>query len=159
MLPRKYQKLTLQIKGFGYTHMMDFPNSDFLISAFTSANFFKGLHHLTTVKLHLYHSHATGKMHVYAHDFRDLKFRENQNFFSCLAHNFFGFDFYFVLTGIRLPIWKTKELNIGGCNLTNINFDNLGNQIKFIDTVKYYQQTLANFSAKATDEEKTTIKN
>ena len=84
--------------------MMDFPNSDLLMSAFTSAKFFEGLYHLTTVKLHLHHSHATGKIHGYAHDFRNLKVKGNQHLFSCLAHNIFSFDIYFALRGITLPV-------------------------------------------------------
>ena len=86
-------KLTLQIMGFVYTCMMDSPNFGFLISAFTFAKFLEGLNHLTTFKLYLHHSHVIGKIHRHAHDFCNLKVKESQNFFSCLAHNFFGFDF------------------------------------------------------------------
>lgn len=133
---KKMSKLTLQIMGFAYTRMimsfvytrmMDFKKSDFLISAFVCTKFFEGLRHLTIVKLHLHHSRVNGKIHGYTHGFCNLNF----------AHNFFGFDFSFVVRGMRLAVWKSKELNVGGCNLTNINFANLGNVIKFIDTVKY----------------------
>ena len=70
-------------------------------------------------------------------------------------HNLFGFDFYFILRRIKLPVWKPKELNnVGGNNLTNINFANLSNQIKFIDILKQYQQSLANISATTTADKK-----
>lgn len=61
--------------------------------------------------------------------------------------------------GKTLPVLKSKKLNIGGSNLTDINFANVGNQIKLINVMKYYQQSLVNLSAKTTTKEKTTIKN
>ena len=50
--------------------------------------------------------------------------RKQKKNVSCLAHKIFGFNFYFVAKAIRLPVWKTKDLNIGGNNLSNINFAN-----------------------------------
>ena len=29
------------------------------------------------------------------------------------ALNFFGFDMYFLIKGIRLSVWETKDINIG----------------------------------------------
>ena len=34
------------------------------------------------------------------------------------------------------------NLNIGGSNLTNASYGNIGDQVKFIDTIKFYQQSL-----------------
>ena len=51
-----------------------------------------------------------------------MKERENQNQFFCIAHNFFGFDMFFLIKGIRLSVWGTKYVNIGRTGLTNINF-------------------------------------
>ena len=75
-----------------------------------------------------------------------------------MAHNSFGFEFYFILRGIRVPVWKTKKVNIGGSNLTDINFANFGNQVKLINIMKY-QQSLLNLSATTTNKEETAIKN
>ena len=36
-------------------------------------------------------------------------------------------------------------LNIGGTNLTQISFSNITGEIKFIDSLKYYQKSLALF--------------
>lgn len=58
----------------------------------------------------------------------NTKVRENQDFFSCLAHNMFGFDFYFIMRGVKLPVWKFTDLQVGGSNLANINFANLSSQ-------------------------------
>ena len=62
---------------------------------------------------------------------------------SVIAHNLFGFDFFFFLKGIRLIVWKTTNLSIGGSNLTQINYANISEQVKFTHTMKYYQQSLA----------------
>ena len=62
------------------------------------------------------------------------------------------------MRGISLPVWKSKDLKVGGSNLTNINFANLSSQIKLVDTLKYYQQSLDGLSSTATVEEKISIK-
>ena len=46
------------------------------------------------------------------------------------------------MKGLRQGVWRTENLSTGVTNLTNINFANISNQIKFIDTLKYYQQSL-----------------
>ena len=51
-----------------------------------------------------------------------MKVREKQNQFSCIAHSFSGFDMFFLIKGIRFSVWGTKDVNIGGTGLTNINF-------------------------------------
>ena len=40
----------------------------------------------------------------------------------------------------------------------NINFANIANQIKFLDTYKYYQQSLSVLASTMTDEERSNIK-
>ena len=77
---------------------------------------------------------------------------------SVITHNLFGFDFIFFLKGITLNVWKTTNLAIGRLNLTNINYANIGGKVKFIETMKYYQQSLAKLTESMTDEEKDKIK-
>ena len=48
-------------------------------------------------------------------------------------------------------------LNNGGTNLTQINFSNITGEIKFIDSLKYYQKSLAELASSLTDEEKISI--
>ena len=86
-----------------------------------------------------HHSHITGEIIGYAHGFCNRRIRENKSNVSVIAHNLFGFDFYFLLKGIRLSVWKTTNLSISRLNLTNINFANIGENGKLIDTMKYYQ--------------------
>ena len=46
---------------------------------------------------------------------------------------------------------ETTDINIGGKNPTDINFAIVQNQVRFIDTVKYYQQSLASLASSMTD--------
>ena len=61
---------------------------------------------------------------------------------------------FFLLKGIRNSVWGTKDLNIGGSRLTNINFESLGSQVKFTDTMKYYLSSLGSLGSTLDDVEK-----
>ena len=51
-----------------------------------------------------------------------------------------------------------RELgNIGGKNPTDISLANIGNQITFLDTIKYFQQKLGTLVNSLTDSEKSAI--
>ena len=132
---------------------MKFANTFFESEAFTTSDLFDFVHKLINVKIHLHHSHITGEIKGYSHDFCNWIVRENRDVVSCIAHNFFKFDFYFFLKNIRLSVWRTKDINIGGKNLTDINFASIDN-FKFIDTLKYYQTSLSQLSETANEKEK-----
>ena len=102
----------------------------------------------------IHYSHVAGEINGYAHNFFNQKVRENQKFVSIFAHNMFSFDFFFVLKDMRLCVWRTKQLSIGGNNLTNNNFVNIENQVKFIHTIKFYQQPPARLAETMTDDKK-----
>ena len=85
----------------------------------------------------IHHLQVSGEIIGYAHDFCNRKLKENQKLILVFPHNLFSFDFFF-LKGIRLCVWRTKSLNICGTNLTNVQYANIGNQVKFIDTIKYH---------------------
>ena len=61
------------------------------------------------------------------------------------------------MKGIRLSVWKTKDLITGGSNLTSISFANLGSQVKLFDTLKYYQQSPLPIASTITPEEKSSV--
>ena len=109
-------------------------------------------------KIHLHHSHVAGEILGYGHSFCNLKVQGNKFFSPLFAHNLFGFDFFSVVKGIRLCIWRTKNFCIGGSNLTNVNYRstnvNIVDEVKFIDTMRYYQQSLANLPNTMCDKEK-----
>ena len=99
----------------------------------------------------------TGKIIGYAHSFCNQKVRENKNIISVIAHNLLRFDF-FVMKGLRLCVWRTKKLNIGGKGINNINYASIADQIKFIDTVKFYQEPLSKIAKNTETNKKENIK-
>ena len=46
--------------------------------------------------------------------------RENNMKIPVIAHNLFGFDLYYFIKGYIASAWYSKELKIGGNNLTLI---------------------------------------
>ena len=126
---------------------MDFPPCKFdEIKTVTTKGFLSKFYKVVTSKIHMHHSHVTGEIHGHAHDFCNWQVRENNTMVSLIGHNFLGFDIFVMVKGFRASCWGTSELSMGGTNLTNVNFTNISSQVKIIDTLKYYQTTLANLS-------------
>ena len=63
-----------------------------------------------------------------------------------------------MLKDLRLTVWRTQEIHIGAKNPSNVNFAIIKNQVKFIDTVKYFQQSLASLAKSMTDDEQENVK-
>ena len=57
----KISKFTLQIYAFVYQRIMNFPRSKFEFETVTTGNLFEYVHKIINVKIHLHHSHVTGK--------------------------------------------------------------------------------------------------
>ena len=55
-------------------------------------------------------------------------------------------------------MWETTDINIGAKNASNLNFATIGNQVQFIDTIKYFQESLANLAGSMNEVEKQDIK-
>ena len=77
----------------------------------------------------------------FVHDFCNQKVRENYYTIPVIAHNQFRFDFFFFVQGYRPTVWETTDIKIGAKNASNINFATIGNQVRFTDTIKYFQQS------------------
>ena len=152
----KIPHFKLQLYAFVYDKIMRFPFTDFECDTLTTTNFFVCVHRIINVKVHLHHSHVTGQIKGYAHDFCNWTVRENRDVIPCIAHNFFQFDMFFLLKGIRLSAWRTTNINIGGNNMTDINFAQI-DDFKFIDSLKYYQTSLGKLSETLSDIEKTNV--
>ena len=116
---RKDQKF-LQIISFLYNQIINFPPNKFEIKTVITKTFLDDVKNISFASHVIHDSHVTGKIIGYAHDFCNKKIRENQNLIPVFAHNLFSFDFFFVVKGIKLCVWRTKQLNIGGSNLTNV---------------------------------------
>ena len=151
----KIPKFTLQVYSFLYDRLKNFPEIKFdEIKTITTNGFMLNLHRMINYKVHVHHSHITGEIIGYAHDFCNWKVRENNFLIPLIGHNFLGFDIYYMVKGYRSSVWGTNDFNMGGTNLTNMNFANISSQVKIIDTLKYYQTFLANISSTMTLEEK-----
>ena len=145
----KYQipKINLKIYAFLYDALFCFPFNGELDSI-TSNKFFTHVHNQIKQKLHIHHSHITGQIFGYTHDFCNKRVVELQNpEIPCIAHNLFGFDFWFFMKGYSTTAWQSKNLNCGGVNLTNLNFASISGERKFIDSLKYYQRSLAELTS------------
>lgn len=78
----------------------------------------------------------------------NLRVRENKSKTTVVAHNIFRFDFFVLLERLRAGAWRTNDISIGVKNLTNINFASISNQAMFLDTIKYFQQSLASLATR-----------
>ena len=74
------------------------------------------------------------------------------------THNFYGFDLFYYMKGYIASAWCSKELNIGGTNLTQANYGNISGKIRLIDSLRFYQRSLVELSCTLTAEEKNAVK-
>ena len=68
-----------------------------------------------------------------------------------IAHKLFGFDLYYFIKAYIASAWCSKSLNVGGTNLTQ-------GEIKLINTLKFYQKSLADLAFTLSDEEMVAVK-
>ena len=87
---------------FVYDRVMGFIATDEVKGAIIFKNFLSNVDYLINGKTVIHHSHITTDVIGYAHSFCNLKFRENKNQISVVAHNMFGFDLFFFFKGLRL---------------------------------------------------------
>ena len=106
----------------------------------------------------VHHSHVSGKVVGFVHEFCNLKVRENYYTILVIVRNQFRFDFFFIMMSIRPTVWETTEIKIGAKNPSNVNFAAIGNQVRFIDTIKYFQQSLGNLAYSMNNAEKQNIR-
>ena len=145
---------------FLYNNSMDFiltdkVKGDFLISD----KFLSNMIAIVKSQTVIHHSHVTGKIIGYAHDFCNQKCKENYYTIPVIAHNQFRFDFFLFLKGIRPSVWETSDISIGGKNAIDVNFAIIKNQVRFIDTVKYFQQSLGSLVDSMTGTERDNVRN
>ena len=153
-------KFNLKIYVYVYDELVCFPRSDLDYDTIATNKFFTNIHWLIRRKFHLHHSHITGKVFGYGPDFCNTTLVEkSKSEFPFVAHNFFGFDLFYYMKAYIASGWCSKELNIGGTNLTQANYGNISGEIRFIDSLKFYQRSLGELSSTLTTEEKNVIKN
>ena len=141
---RKFDKYEFSDKiiSFIYSTLIKFVETDQVKGMPMSKIFSDNSKGIMRNKTHIHHSLVSGKIIGYAHSYCNYKVRENKPKLSIIAHNLFRFDFFFLLKGLRAAVWKTRDITIRGTNPTNISFTMIGNQVIFIDPLKYFQQGL-----------------
>ena len=155
----KVTKFNLKIYAYVYDELVYFPYSDISYETFQTNKFFINVHLLITVKVHLHHSHITGKILGYAHDFcNTIVIKNTTPEIPLIAHYLFGFDLYYFIKGYTASAWCSTYLNIGDTTLRQINFGNISGEIKLIDTLKFYQKSLADLASTLSNEEKIAVK-
>ena len=154
-LAGRVPKFNLKVYAFVYM-LVYFPNSDIQYGTFATSAFFTNLHGLIKMKNHLHHSHTTGKTLGFPHDFCNTKV--TKKIALVIALNLFVFHLYYFIKGYIASTWCSKELNFGGTNLTQINFSNITGEIKFTDSLNYYQKSLGQLASTLSDEEKISVK-
>ena len=148
-------KFNLKLYAFVYDTLSFLPKTDFEYDTVTSDRFFVHVHRLIKGKNHLHHSHVTGNIYGYAHDFCNTTVIEKtKSEIPLIAHNFFGFDIFYYVKTFVASAWCSKKLNIGGTNLTHVNYGILEGEIRLIDSMKYYQKSLAALSSTLNQYEK-----
>ena len=107
----------------------------------------------------MHHSHITGQIIGYSQNFRNTKVIEKSNAeILLIAHNFFGFDLFYLVKTYVASAWCSKEVNVGGNPLTQASYGSINNEIKLIDSLKYYQKSLSQLSCTMTTQEKMNVK-
>ena len=69
----KIPGFNLKLYGFVYDKLPEFPESDIAYDTITTNSFFKNVHRILKVKMHLHHSHVTVQILDYIHDFCNLR--------------------------------------------------------------------------------------
>ena len=102
----------------------------------------------------IHHYHVTGEIIGYAHNYCNLQTRENCYTIPIFAQNQFRFDFFLFLDSVQ----ETSGIEIGEKNPTDVNFAIIRNQVRFIDTLKYFQQSLGSLADSMTEIEKENVR-
>ena len=97
----KIPRFNLKLYGFIYDSLIDFLKSKFNYETITTDNFFRNVHRLIKVKIHLHHSHVTGEIFGYSHDFCNWKVGKIKNEIPLFAHNLFRFNIFILLKVIE----------------------------------------------------------
>ena len=99
---------------FVFCNFMDFSNNKFKIKSVGTKNFFKCVRNLLYGSHVIHHSHVTGEIKGYEHNFCNKMLRNSQNLIPVFVHNLFSFDFFFVLKGISYVFSKQNSWTLVG---------------------------------------------
>ena len=126
-------KLNLKIYAYVYHELVCFPRGNIDYETITTNKFLTNVHRLIRDKFHLHHSHITGKIFGYAHDFCNTTLVESTPEIPFVAHKIFDFDLFYYIKAYTASAWCSKKLNIGSTNLTQVNYGNISREVRLID--------------------------
>ena len=107
----KVPKLNLKIYAFVYNLLLYFPPTEIQYETFTTNSFFINVHCLIKIKIYLNHSHVTGEILGYTHDFCNKKVTEKgEPDIPVIAHNLFGFGLYYFIKGYIASAWCSNKI-------------------------------------------------
>ena len=136
----------MKVYAYVYQELFIFPLRDIEYKTITTNKFFLQIHALIKGKAHLHHSHITGEIIGYTHDFCNTRVTEKSNSdIPFIAHNFFGFGIFYFLKTYVASAWCTKEVSVGGNHLPHVNFGSIENEIKLIDLSKKFSRTIFSY--------------
>ena len=148
---RNVPKFNLKVYAYVYDELVCFSWSDIDYETITTNKFFTNVHRLIRGKFHLHHF-------GYAHDFCNTTLAEKRTpQIPFAAHNFFGFDLFYYMKASIASAWCSKELNIGGNNLTQAKYGYISGEIKSIDSLIFYERSWGELSSTLTSEEKNAV--
>ena len=151
ILKRRYAKYLIfkdKLVAFLSARFIDFVKTDKVKGVPISQKFISKIIGVLKHQNCIHHSHVTGEVVGYSHAFCNEKVSENYNMIRVVAHNLFRFDFFFLMKGLRVSVWQTRDILMGGIYLIDIKFTTIGNQVRFIDTTKYFQPSLGGLASK-----------
>ena len=93
---------------------MCFPTTKFdEIKTVTTYGLISNLYRVINSKVHIHHSHITGRIIGYVHDFCNWKVREINYVIPLIGHKFLGFDIYYMIKGYRSSVLGDKRFEYG----------------------------------------------
>ena len=129
-----------------YSRYIDFPTDCRTEKRFVSPSFSSDISNVffNSFKV-IHHSHVKREIYGYGHNFSNKKVRrlteKSGQYFSCVFHNGFRHSVFNKRT-LAFSL-QTQDVSPLGSGLTTLKSYTLGCHVKFIDSVKYYQQPLA----------------
>ena len=100
---------------FLYHRAINFIPTDKIQGDFqVSENFLPNMIFIVKNKFVIHHSHVSGKITGYVHDFCYQRTRENYYTIPIFPNIQFRLDFFLFLKGVRLSVWEITAIEIGG---------------------------------------------
>ena len=108
----------------------------------------------------VHHDHVSGKIFGRAHDScnKAVQLAIKTLPICVFAHNANKFDIKFIIAGINLSEWGTANINLTGKSSASVESVQIGYEVVFRDSLKFFQDSLDNLGKSASADEVMGIK-